>query len=218
MGSAEQERAAMGKADLWPTIHAERKALAGDLRALGEQQWAARSLCSRWTVWDVVAHMTATAKITPPAFFAKMATSGFSLTRLQAKDIAVQRGASPADALARFEAVLGSRSHPPGPADTMLGETIAHAEDIRRPLGIRHDYPAGAVVQVADFYKNSNLILGTKRRIEGLALRATDADWAHGAGPTVSGPMIALLLAMTGRKAATGELSGDGVATLQARP
>jgi len=74
------------------------------------------------------------------------------------------------------------------------------------------------VVQVADFYKNSNLIIGTKRRIEGLALRATDTGWSHGTGPEVSGPMLALLMAMTGRKAAASELSGEGLATLQARP
>jgi len=209
----------MGKTDIWPTIQAERKALANDLEALDQDQWAKTSLCTQWTVWDVVAHMTATAKITPPAFFGKMLTSGFSLTTLQGKDIAVERGDSPADALARFEAVESSRKHPPGPVDTMLGETIVHAEDIRRALGIGHEYPADAVVHVADFYKNSNLILGTKRRIEGLTLQATDANWSHGTGPSVSGPMIALVMAMTGRKAmAEGPLSGDGVATLQARP
>lgn len=208
----------MGKVDIWPTIQAERKSLASDLESLDQDQWTTTSLCSRWTVCDVVAHMTATAKITPPVFFGKMLTSGFSLTTLQDKDIAVERGDSPAGALARFEAVGTSRKHPPGPLDTWLGEAIVHAEDIRRPLGIRHDYPMDAVVQVADFYKNSNLIIGTKRRIEGLTLQATDANWSHGTGPKVSGPMIALLLAMTGRKAVAEELSGDGVATLQARP
>jgi uncharacterized protein (TIGR03083 family) len=147
-----------------------------------------------------------------------MLTSGFSLTTLQGKDIAVERGDSPADALARFEAVQTSRKHPPGPLDTRLGETIVHAEDIRRPLGIRYDYPMDAVVRVADFYKNSNLIIGTKRRIEGLALQATDANWSYGTGPDVSGRMITLVMAMTGRKAVADELSGDGVATLQARP
>ena len=208
----------MGMVDIWPTIQAERKSLANDLESLDQDQWGKTSLCTRWTVRDVVAHMTATAKITPPMFFGKMLASGFSLTTLQDKDIAVERGESPADALARFEAVESSRKHPPGPADTWLGETIVHAEDIRRALGIRHKYPADAVIMVADFYKNSNLIIGTKRRIEGLTLQATDANWSHGTGPTVSGPMLTLVMAMTGRKAVVDELSGDGVASLQARP
>jgi uncharacterized protein (TIGR03083 family) len=208
----------MEKADIWPVVHAERKALVTDLRELGEDQWSSPSLCGRWTVRDLTAHLTATAKITPPGFFAKLAVSGFSLGRLQDKDIATEKGGTTADTLARFEAVLTSVKHPPGPADTMLGETIIHAEDIRRPLGIRHDYPANAVVRVADFFKGSNLLIGAKRRIDGLALRATDADWSHGSGPEVSGPILALVMVMTGRRAAIGDLSGEGVATLQARP
>jgi uncharacterized protein (TIGR03083 family) len=204
--------------EIWTVVHSERKALAADLKSLDESQWTNPSLCGGWTVRDMVAHMTATAKITPATFFPKMLASGFSLTRLQVKDISVERGASSADTLARFEAVEESRKGPPGPEDTMLGETIVHSEDIRRPLGIHHDYPVEAVVRVADFYKNSNLIIGSKRRIAGLALRATDADWSHGTGPEVSGPVLALVMAMTGRKSAASQLSGEGVALLQARP
>ena len=208
----------MEKTDTWPVIHAERKALAADLHGLTDDQWAAASLCDRWTVRDVTAHMTATAKITPPAFVAKLAASGFKLERLQDKDIAVERGSTPADTLARFEAVVNSVKHPPGPVESWLGETIVHAEDIRRPLGIRHEYPADAVLRVADFYAGSNLIIGAKRRIDGLTLRATDATWSHGSGPEVSGPALSLVMAMTGRKAALDDLSGDGVATLRTRP
>jgi uncharacterized protein (TIGR03083 family) len=207
----------MGTTDTWPVIQTERKTLVSDLAGLSQDQWSATSLCSDWTVREVLAHMTATAKITPAGFFGKMLGSGFSFTRMQAKDIAAEQGGSPADTLARFEAVVPSRKHPPGPSDTMLGETIVHAQDIRAPLGIQHEYPIDAMVQVADFYKGSNLILGTKRRIEGLRLRATDADWSHGAGPEVAGPMLALLMAMTGRKAALTDLTGDGVSTLRSR-
>lgn len=207
----------MDKSDIWPVIHAERKALATDLQALDADQWQAASLCGQWTVRDVTAHMTATAKITPPGFFVKLATSGFSFGRMQDKDIAAEKGATPGDTLAGFEAAENSTNHPPGPADTMLGETIIHAEDIRRPLGIQHDYPTGAVVQVADFFKDSNLLIGAKRRIDGLALRATDADWSHGSGPEVSGPLLSLVMAMTGRKAALDDLGGQGVATLRER-
>jgi uncharacterized protein (TIGR03083 family) len=205
------------KSDIWLVIHAERKALAADLQVLDDAQWQASSLCGRWTIRDVTAHMTATAKITPPAFFAKLAMSGFSLERLQDKDIAVEKGTSTGDTLARFEAVENSTKHPPGPLDSWLGEAILHAEDIRRPLAIQHDYPTDAVVRLADFYKGSNLVVGTKRRIDGLTLRATDADWSHGSGPEVSGPILPLVMAMTGRKAALDDLTGDGVTTLRGR-
>ena len=94
---------------------------------------------------------------------------------------------------------------------------IVHSEDIRRALGIQHEYPTDAVVTVADFYKGSNLLIGSKRRISGLTLRATDAEWRHGTGPEVSGPILSLVMAMTGRKVADDDLTGEGVATLRSR-
>lgn len=57
----------------WPVIHAEREALADDLAALTDEQWAMPSLCGDWTVRQVLAHMTATARMTPVKFFAAFA-------------------------------------------------------------------------------------------------------------------------------------------------
>jgi hypothetical protein len=73
------------------------------------------------------------------------------------------------------------------------------------------------VVAVADFYRKSNVLIGSKRRIAGVTLRATDTEWQHGDGPLVTGPMLALLMAMTGRKVALEDLSGDGVTVLSGR-
>ena len=208
----------MENADIWPTIHTERQALAADLRPLGQDQWTTTSLCADWTVRDVLAHMTATAKMKPAAFFPRLAACGFKFERLQEKGIAENKGHSGADTLAGFDAVLTSLGHPPGPMDTMLGEAIVHSEDIRRPLGIKHDYPAAAVTRTAQFFTGSNLLIGAKRRISGLTLRATDTDWSHGTGPEVTGPVLSLLMAMTGRKAAIDDLAGDGAAALRERP
>jgi uncharacterized protein (TIGR03083 family) len=203
--------------EIWPVIHDERKALAADLKGRSGQDWATTSLCGEWTVRDVLAHLTSAASMTPPAFVAKLAGSGFNFEKVQASGITAHRGSSPADTMTRFEAVLTSVKHPPGPGATWLGETIVHAEDIRRPLGIEHHYPTEAVVQVADFYQGSNLLIGSKRRIEGLTLRATDTEWSHGTGPEVSGPILSLVMAMTGRQAPLDDLTGDGVATLRSR-
>ena len=71
--------------------------------------------------------------------------------------------------------------------------------------------------QVLDFYKNTDTLIRAKSRIAGLTLRATDSDWTHGEGPVVEGPMLDLLLAATGRKAALENLSGEGMATLASR-
>ena len=203
--------------DVWPVIHDQRQALAADLKGRSGEEWAMASLCSRWSVRDVLAHMTSTASLTPPAFVGKLIGSGFNFDKVQEGGIAANRGSSPADTMARFEAAVTSTKHPPGPADTWLGEAIVHSEDIRRPLGIEHHYPTEALVRVADFYKGSNLLIGSKKRIEGLTLRATDTEWSHGTGPEVSGPILSLVMVMTGRKEPLDDLTGDGVATLRSR-
>lgn len=201
----------------WPTIHGERAALAADLVGLSDEQWTTPSLCTGWTVREVLGHMTATAEMTPPKFIGRMIVAGFRFTRMTGKEIAEQLEGTPADTLARFKAQIESTNHPPGPVDTWLGETIVHSEDIRRPLGIGHAYPVAALTRVADFYRGSNLLIGGKKRAEGLTLRATDTDWTAGTGPEVTGPAVALVLAVAGRKAALADLQGEGTATLAAR-
>jgi uncharacterized protein (TIGR03083 family) len=201
----------------WPVIHAERAALADDLAALTDEQWATPSLCGNWTVREVLGHMTATARMTPAKFFAAFAGSGFRFGAMQEKDIARETAGTPADGLAQFRSLTTASTHPPGPIDAMLGETIIHGADIRRPLGIARDYPAAAVTRVAEFCMSSNLLLGGKKRSAGLTLRATDTDWSAGSGPVVSGPALSLVLAITGRPAGLAELSGDGLATLRSR-
>jgi uncharacterized protein (TIGR03083 family) len=203
--------------DVWDVIHTERHALAVDLGQLSGAQWATPSLCDDWTVRDVLAHMTATTRMSPSKFFGKFLMSGFNFSKLQAAGIEAEKGASPAETLSNFAGQVNSSGHPPGPNDSWLGETLVHAEDIRRPLGIGHAYPIEAAVQVANFYKGSNLLIGAKSRIQGVTLRATDTNWQHGEGPEVAGPIMALVMAMTGRRAAVDQVSGAGVSTLAAR-
>jgi uncharacterized protein (TIGR03083 family) len=207
----------MARPSPWPTIHAERKALASDLEGLTDEQWSTPSLCGGWSVRQVLAHMTATASMSPPKFFAKLIGSGFRFNAMVDKGIAANCEGTPADTLARFKARIDSRGAPPGPVDTWLGETIVHAEDIRRPLGISHAYPVDAATRVADFYRRSNLIIGGKRRVAGLTLRASDADWSAGSGPEVVGPAASIVLAISGRSAGLDDLSGEGVETLRQR-
>ena len=203
--------------DNWTIIAAEREALAADVGNLTEDQWQTPSLCAGWTVHDVLGHMSATARLGVHAFFAAFVKSGFSFDKMANSRVAEETAGGPANTLARFRAVVASRVHPPGPADTWLGEVIVHSEDIRRPLGIAHQYPPEAATRVADFYKGSNLLIGAKRRISGLRLRATDTDWTTGDGPEVAGPIAAIVVAMAGRTAAIDDLDGEGVATLRAR-
>jgi uncharacterized protein (TIGR03083 family) len=199
----------------WPVIHAERRALIADLRGLTAEPWQAPSLCGEWSIRQVLGHLTATARMTPGRFIGHFAAAGFQFNRMTAKDVQTETSASPDQQLAAFSALAGASTAPPGPVEAMLGEIIIHAEDIRRPLGIKHEYSPAAVVRVADFYKGSNLLIGAKRRIAGLTLSATDTDWSVGQGPQISGPVLSLVMLMTGRPA-TGDLTGPGLSKITA--
>src|SRR4051794_38563586 len=120
----------------WPTIHAERGALADDLSGLDDAQWQTASLCQGWSVHDLLAHIVATAEMTKIGFFGKFAGSGFNFNRFADKEVAAGTKAGPAATLAALRAAQNRTSSPPGPVDSWLGETLIHSEDIRRPLGI----------------------------------------------------------------------------------
>ena len=175
------------------------------------------SLCTDWTVRRVVGHLNASARLTTGKFVGAFVRSGFSLNRFANDQIDKNLGPGNVATLANFRAVQDLRTSPPGPTQAWLGEVLVHAEDIRRPLGIAHPYPADALLEAAEFYKGSNALIGTRSRISGLSLMATDAEFRHGSGDEVAGPMLSLLMAMTGRASACEDLSGPGVQTLRSR-
>lgn len=203
---------------IWPTIHAERQALIDDLAGLSPGQWQTPSLSHRWTVHDVLAHLVAAARMTPPRFFPGLAGAGFDFHRFMDKLIAREGAGGPEATLAAFREVRLRTSSPPAPPTTWLGEAFVHGEDIRRPLGIAHSYPLPQVTRVISFYAKFNLLFGAKRRISGLTLTATDTDFSLGSGPVVAGPAISLLMVTAGRKAVLDDLSGPGVPILRERP
>jgi uncharacterized protein (TIGR03083 family) len=201
----------------WPLIHAERAALAADLAELTEQRWATQSLCDRFTVREVLAHLTAGASLNTVRWMAGVIRCRFDFDRQVAMRLAEHMGATAADTLARFRRVTTSTTKPPLPVVAMLGETIVHGEDIRRPLGIERDYPVTTLTAVANYYQGSDLPVLAKERVHGLQLTATDGPFTAGAGPRVSGTTLALVMAMAGRAPYCDELDGDGVVTLRER-
>jgi uncharacterized protein (TIGR03083 family) len=201
----------------WSLIHAERAALAADLAELTEQRWATRSLCDRFTVREVLAHLTAGASLSPVRWMAGVIRCRFDFDRQVAMRLAEHMGASPAETLARFRRVITSTTKPPLPVVTMLGEIIVHGEDIRRPLGIERDYPVATLATVAGYYQGSDLPVLARRRVRDLRLTATDGPFTAGTGPRVSGTTLALVMAMAGRAPYCDELDGDGVAILRER-
>ncbi|MER7057843.1 MULTISPECIES: maleylpyruvate isomerase family mycothiol-dependent enzyme [unclassified Streptomyces] len=202
---------------LWPLIHTERRALAADLADLADERWATSSLCTEFTVREVLAHLTAGASLDTRRWLAGVVRCRFDFDKQVAVRLAEQLGSTPAETLERFRRVIPSTTKPPLPAVAMLGETIVHGEDIRRPLGIGRDYPIDVVTLVAEYYRGSDLVVVAKGRIDGLGLVAEDGPFTAGSGPLVSGTTLALVMAMTGRSAHCDDLRGDGVELLRTR-
>ncbi|MFY7066260.1 maleylpyruvate isomerase family mycothiol-dependent enzyme [Nocardiopsis changdeensis] len=203
--------------DLWPLVHAERAALADDLAGLSEEDWATPSLCDGLTVREVLAHLTAGASLNGLRWFAGVVRCRFDFDAQVAMRLAEQMGDSGADTLARFRAVVSSTTSPPLPRIAMLGEAVVHGEDIRRPLGIAADRPVGTLTRVAEYYRGSDQVVVARSRVADLRLEAADGSFAAGEGPRVAGSTLALIMAMTGRSAHLGDLSGDGVEVLRGR-
>ena len=105
------------------------------------------------------------------------------------------------------------------PVASRLVEEIAHGEDIRRPLGIRHFYPIPAVQQALAYQlATSPMMGGAPAPLRQVRLVATDANLSLGAGPEVSGRLLELFMASTGRPCRDGSLSGPGLSALATTP
>jgi uncharacterized protein (TIGR03083 family) len=202
----------------WKHIHSERAEMAETWATLSAAQWAAASWCQGWSVQDTAGHILAAAEQTPANFYRELISAGFRFNVFTDRAARSLATIGPDELVRRLRARTSTTNHPPAPVLAMLGEIVVHGQDIRRPLGLKHQPPEEALVAVADSWKNSNLLIGSKRRISGLRLRATDTGWSHGEGPEVSGPLLSLILAMTGRKEVLPDLAGDGVAELGRRP
>jgi uncharacterized protein (TIGR03083 family) len=203
--------------DTWSRIHVERAALAADLTGLTDQQFATPSLCTGLTVREVLAHITASASLNSWQWLAGVIRCKFDFDKQVTMRLNEHLGATPAETLERFRGIVMSKTKPPLPTMAMLGETIVHGEDIRRPVDVGRAYPIETLTQLAWYYQGSNQVVVAKGRISGLRLVANDGPFTTGSGPLVSGTTLALTMAMTGRTTYCDELEGDGVAILRDR-
>ena len=201
----------------WSVVHEARADLADDLAGLDAAQWAQPSLCGRWVVEEVVAHLTAAASIGTVRWLASIVGARFDADRHNQRRLAEHRGATPAETLERFRRVVTSTTAATGDTAAWLGEVVVHGQDIRRPLGLPGTPPVPAVTEVARFFAARNFTVAGRTAVAGLRLEATDGPFATGAGPLVTGSTLALTMAMAGRATYCDDLTGPGVPTLRAR-
>ncbi|QCH23190.1 hypothetical protein DSM43276_01446 [Mycobacteroides salmoniphilum] len=193
---------------------AERIDLANLLAGLTPEQWDAPSLCSKWRVRDVVAHMIGYEDLSRGEFYSCIAKAGFNPNRANANRVAELADRTPEQLLEMVRA-----AETPGVLTSGFGGRIAlldgivHQQDIRRPLGIPREIPGERMRVAMDFARWAPPIRGALRA-RGVRLVATDLDWSHGRGPKVTGPAEALLMAMAARPCALAQLDGSGKSTL----
>ena len=196
----------------------ERRRLAARLTTLTPEQWGAPSLCSAWTVRDVLAHLTTTTRLSVPVVLREALRARGSFDRMEVA-MAADRAArwSTAELLEQLRSSAESSRRFPGSASLdPLMDLVIHAQDIARPLGLAYSSPAPAVTTCLA-HVVGNRFMGAPERVAGLRLASTDSSWTHGAGPEVRGPDLDLLLAVSGRPEGLRALTGPGVAVLTGR-
>ena len=203
--------------DVWRTIDAERRGLADLLEDLSPAEWDTPSLCAGWRVGDVAAHLTlAHMGYREVLLGAVRARGSFDV---MIRDTALRAASLPrAEYPRRLRAMVGSRRAAPfvTPVEPLI-DVLVHGQDITVPLGRTRTMPTAAAAAAAQRVWDMGFPFRAQRRLAGLRLAATDADWTVGSGAPVEGPVAALLLLVTGRAAGVDQLTGDGVGRLRRR-
>lgn len=205
---------------VWQDIAEERVRFAELVDGLDADQLAAPSLCGKWTVHEVAAHVLMPL-VTSKAEIARellRARGNFHRANAALARRTARRPASEIAALLRTRS--GSHFRPPlHPPVTPLTDLLIHGQDIRRPLGLTREFEPDRLRAALDFLASKGAHPGfvPRGRLAGLRLRAADVDWTSGAGAEVAGPGEALMMAMAGRTVALADLTGPGVAELATR-
>ena len=170
--------------------------LADLLAAKTVNAWDTPSLCDRWLVRHVVAHMTMPARLTPEQFGAEMAAAGGSFAVLSNTVAARDAELPVADLLDQLRSpTLHAWQPPGGGAPGALNHAVIHSLDVTVALHRPPVAPAAAVAAVLDQLTAAHgTVFGLD--LTGVRLEADDTDWSWGEGRVVrsdNGSLVALL-------------------------
>ncbi len=186
--------------DSRPWVTATYQGLADLLSRTDADTWDAPSLCEKWQVRHVIAHVTMPVRFTPEQFGAEMAAAGGDFTVLS-DTVALRDGSLPvADLLAQLRSPALHAWQPPGGGATgALNHAVVHSLDVTLALARPALAPAEAMTAVLDqLTAAQGAVFGIK--LADFRLEATDTDWGWGDGELVradSGSLVALVSGRT---------------------
>ena len=209
----------MNDDELWAAIDTQRLRTADLLETLTDDEWSHRSLCDGWTVRDVTAHLTLQ-QLTLADGLKILVKHPGSLNRTIRASTRAKARQPAAQLIAEIRAMAGSRRHNFGvTANETLIDIVVHGQDIAVPIGrslyVPPEVAATAAQRVWDCRGSRLSKVFKPLPYDDLNLRATDTDWSVGHGPELRGPILALLLLLTGRAVVLPQLGGPGVQALQ---
>ena len=193
----------------------EREEFADLLESLTPEQWDVPSLCTRWRVQEVVAHVVSYEELGLLEVARRLVRGRLVPDRANA--IGVHEYAS-----RPREELIGLLRRPPAGLTALGGGAVAlvdgliHQQDVRRPLGLSRTVAEERMVPALRLALFAPVVGGIVRARD-VRLVATDLDWTFGRGPEVHGSAEALLMTIAGRRDAVGELAGPGRETLERR-
>lgn len=188
----------MNTDEIWRCVDEQRLALADLIEGLDDEQWLAPSLCDGWRVRDVAAHLTHS-HMSPLRAIREAFKSGFRfdamILRLGREDRRSREQIAGA-----LRGMAGFRIKVPGTSvQQPMIELLVHGQDMAVPLGIDYPMPTAAALEAARRLSGMKFPINAVRRIGGVRLVATDADFAVGSGREVRAPIADIVMILAGR-------------------
>src|SRR3954447_7517388 len=173
--------------------------LADLLAAAPPETWDAPSLCEKWQVRHLVAHVTMPARLTPEQFGAEMAAAGGDFAVLSDAVAARNGSLPPAEPLAALRSpVLRAWQPPGGGAAGALSHAVIHSLDVTIAL----DRPAVGPAEALTAVLHQLTAAGGSSfggALTGVRLEAADTDWSWGEGRLVRADSDSLVALLSGR-------------------
>lgn len=191
----------------WTLAAKARNDFADLIESLTDEQLEQPTLCKGWTPVEVLGHLVFVVEMKMPSFMLSMAKAGFNYDKMADRAARKNAEAGAADLVRRLREGASNPAPMPGFVEMIpVGDVAVHTQDVRRPLGLPGQLDPEVLRTALEFVTTHKIGKDLADVGDGHRFEATDVDWSHGDGPTVSGPGEAILMTLAGR--VTGELEG----------